>query len=131
METTAAAHPHTASEAQMPPPKHALIKIFLVVWEVAMKSRRIGLPVQGTVRNVTRLRPGVFPDGVTIWEFEEDLANRATGFDDDDKGDADAQDLWVERANRKLNMCGFFCFFVEEMLRRKLQGTKKRLLYLL
>ena len=95
-----------------------------------MKSRRVGMPVQGTVRNVTRLRPGVFPDGVTIWEFEEDLARRATGFDDD-KGDADARDLKVERATRKLHMCGFFCFFVEDMLRRKLQGTKKRLLCLL
>jgi hypothetical protein len=127
METTAAAHPHTASEAQVPPLMKALLKILLVVWEVAMKSRLVGFPVQGTVRNVTSLRPGIFPAGVTIWEFEEDLAKRVTGFHDD-KGDVDAWYLKVERANRKLNMCGFFCLFVENTLRRKLQGTKKRLL---
>lgn len=131
MDTTAAAT-HNASEAHLPPPMRALVNIFLQVWEVAMLSRRMGLPVQGTVRNVTRLRPGVFPDGVTIWEFEEDLAVKVTGFDDDDdRGDPDDKALWVEGANRKLNMCGFFCYFAEDMLRQKLEGTKKRLLHLL
>jgi hypothetical protein len=119
--TTAAAHPHTASEAQVPPPLKALLNILLVVCEVAMKSRLLGFPAHGTVRNVTVLRPGIFPAGVTIWEFE------VTGFRDD-KGDADARYLKAERASRKLNMCGFFCQFVENTLRRKLQGTRRRLL---
>ena len=131
MDTTTAANPHSAFEAQLPRPLNAVVKILLVVWEIAAQSRLVGLPVKGTVRNVTRLRPNAFPAGVEIWEFEED-SRLVTGYDEDEDDDngANAEYRKVQRANRKLMLCGFFCLFVKKVLRQKLQGMKRFLLVL-